>query len=109
MMLSPIAHFASQALRWRVALPIICLLWGVYLVVLHPWLINWGTTPAEVGMALPGDDPVRGPNAYFTRLFRTIIDAGWVSQLSHAAYLGKELATAGLTLRHGFPYVQDAT
>ena len=42
-------------------------------------------------------------------LYRTIIDAGWVSQLSHAAYLGKELATAELSLRYGFPYVQDTT
>ncbi len=42
-------------------------------------------------------------------LYRTIIDAGWVSQLSHAAYLGKELATAELSLRYGFSYVQDAT
>lgn len=42
-------------------------------------------------------------------IYRAIIDAGWVSQLSHAAYLGKELAAAELSLRHGFVYVQDAT
>jgi tetrahydromethanopterin S-methyltransferase subunit A len=42
-------------------------------------------------------------------LYQTIIDAGWVSQLSHAAYLGKELAAAELSLRHGFTYIQDAT
>ena len=40
-------------------------------------------------------------------IYQTAIDAGWVSQLSHAAYLGRELATAELALRHGFPYVQD--
>jgi tetrahydromethanopterin S-methyltransferase subunit A len=42
-------------------------------------------------------------------LYRAIIDAGWVTQLSHAAYLGKELATAELSLRHGFSYIQDTT
>ena len=42
-------------------------------------------------------------------IYGTIIDAGWVSQLSHAAYLGKELAAAELSLRHGFAYIQDAT
>lgn len=40
---------------------------------------------------------------------RTVTDADWVSQLSHAAYLGRELATAELSLRHGFPYIQDKT
>jgi len=30
-----------------------------------------------------------------------------VSQLSHAAYLGKELAIAELSLKYGFTYVQD--
>ena len=37
----------------------------------------------------------------------TIIDGGWVTELSHAAYLGKELAKAELSLHHGFKYVQD--
>ena len=42
-------------------------------------------------------------------LYRAIIGGGWVTQLSHAAYLGKELATAELALRYGFRYVQDST
>jgi tetrahydromethanopterin S-methyltransferase subunit A len=42
-------------------------------------------------------------------IYRTLIDAGWVRQLSHAAYLGRELAAAELSLRHGFTYVQDKT
>lgn len=37
----------------------------------------------------------------------TIINGGWVTELSHAAYLGKELAKAELSLQHGFKYVQD--
>lgn len=40
-------------------------------------------------------------------LYLMIIDADWVSQLSHAAYLGKELARAELSLTHGNTYVQD--
>ncbi len=40
-------------------------------------------------------------------LYTTIIAEGWVTELSHAAYLGKELAKAELALEHGFKYVQD--
>lgn len=40
-------------------------------------------------------------------LYWTIINNGWVSQLSHAAYLGKELAKAELSMKHGFEYIQD--
>jgi tetrahydromethanopterin S-methyltransferase subunit A len=40
-------------------------------------------------------------------LYSTIIGAGWVSQLSHAAYLGRELARAEFSL-HGLAYVQDS-
>jgi tetrahydromethanopterin S-methyltransferase subunit A len=41
-------------------------------------------------------------------LASTIISAGWVSQLSHAAYLGRELAKAELSLQQGRDYVQDS-
>jgi tetrahydromethanopterin S-methyltransferase subunit A len=40
-------------------------------------------------------------------IYWTIIQNGWVSQLSHAAYLGKELTRAELSLKHGFKFVQD--
>ncbi len=40
-------------------------------------------------------------------LYLRIIGEGWVTELSHAAYLGKELAKAELALRYGFQYVQD--
>lgn len=36
-----------------------------------------------------------------------IIKNGWVTQLSHAAYLGKELTKAELSIKIGFKYVQD--
>jgi tetrahydromethanopterin S-methyltransferase subunit A len=40
-------------------------------------------------------------------IYRTVIENGWVTQLSHAAYLGKELTRAELSLRMGPRYVQD--
>ncbi|MCG3211739.1 MAG: hypothetical protein FOGNACKC_05385 [Anaerolineae bacterium] len=40
-------------------------------------------------------------------IYLNIIENGWVTELSHAAYLGKELAKAELSLRHGFKYTQD--
>lgn len=48
---------------------------------------------------------VEGSNA--RALYQAIIARQWVSELSHAAYLGKELAKAELALQHGFKYVQD--
>jgi len=40
-------------------------------------------------------------------IYWTIVRNGWVTQLSHAAYLGKELAKAELSIKMGFKYVQD--
>lgn len=40
-------------------------------------------------------------------LYWTIIENNWVTQLSHSAYLGKELAKAELSLKYGFKYIQD--
>ncbi len=41
-------------------------------------------------------------------LYLKIIEQNWVSEMSHAAYLGKELAKAQLSLNFGIPYNQDA-
>jgi len=40
-------------------------------------------------------------------VYWTIIKNGWVTQLSHAAYLGKELMKAELSIKMGFRYTQD--
>jgi tetrahydromethanopterin S-methyltransferase subunit A len=40
-------------------------------------------------------------------LYRTIVKNGWISQLSHAAYLGKELDRAELSMKLDFKYIQD--
>jgi dihydropteroate synthase len=51
--------------------------------------------------------PMCGQGANARALYKTIITNGWISELSHSAYLGKELAKAELSLRHGLKYVQD--
>lgn len=38
----------------------------------------------------------------------TAVEQGLVSRLDHAAYLGRELEKAFLSMRYGFPYVQDS-
>ena len=40
-------------------------------------------------------------------IYRTIIDNNWLTDLSHAAYLGKELARAEISIKKGFKFVQD--
>lgn len=48
---------------------------------------------------------IQGDNA--RDIYWTILERDWVSELSHAAYLGKELMAAELSLKHGFKYIQD--
>ena len=48
---------------------------------------------------------IEGKNA--RNIYWTIIENKWVTFLSHAAYLGKELTKAELSLKNGFKYVQD--
>jgi len=40
-------------------------------------------------------------------IYSTVIENGWTTELSHAAYLGRELAKAELSLKYGFKYIQD--
>jgi len=40
-------------------------------------------------------------------IYRTVIENGWVDDLGHAAYLGKELARAELSMKLGFRYKQE--
>ena len=40
-------------------------------------------------------------------IYLTLVRNGWVTRLDHAAYLGKELTKAELSLEHGFEYLQD--
>jgi hypothetical protein len=67
---------------------ILAAVWGVYFGVLHPWFMNWGATPAEQRMALPGDPSAGGlPRAShgFTRAITIHASASavwrWVVQI----------------------------
>lgn len=40
-------------------------------------------------------------------IYLTIISNNWITDLSHAAYIGKELARAELSIKKGFKFVQD--
>jgi tetrahydromethanopterin S-methyltransferase subunit A len=42
-----------------------------------------------------------------TAVYAEVVKRGLISQLDHAAYLGRELATAQRSLKTGEPYVQD--
>jgi tetrahydromethanopterin S-methyltransferase subunit A len=48
---------------------------------------------------------IEGTNA--RAIYTTITTHDWVTELSHAAYLGKELAKAELSLQLGIKYIQD--
>jgi hypothetical protein len=59
------AQVATRLARWRVVLPVVVILFGIYVSVLHAWLISWGATGAEQQLVLPGDDRDAAP--YVTR------------------------------------------
>jgi tetrahydromethanopterin S-methyltransferase subunit A len=40
-------------------------------------------------------------------IYWTLINNGWITQLDHAAYLGKELARAEFSIKHGVNFEQD--
>jgi tetrahydromethanopterin S-methyltransferase subunit A len=48
---------------------------------------------------------VEGKDA--SAIYSTIIENGWITELSHAAYLGRELAKAEFSLEHRVKYIQD--
>lgn len=48
---------------------------------------------------------IKGEDA--RNIYWTIIENGWVTEMSHAAYLGKELTKAEMSIKLGFKYVQD--
>ena len=48
---------------------------------------------------------IQGDNA--RDIYWTIIENNWVGEMSHAAYLGKELTAAQLSMQIGFKYIQD--
>jgi hypothetical protein len=79
---------AKDADRPIPALLVFVALWGLFLLVLHPWLMNWGATPDEQTMALPGD--AAPPAAYFTRAIT--IDAPPTAVWSWLQAIGQDRA-----------------
>jgi hypothetical protein len=59
---SRMLRFATQP---AFALFVFGALCGLFVVVLHPWFMNWGATSQERSMVLPGD--TAPPETYFTR------------------------------------------
>ncbi len=57
-------------------------------------------TDGTLSEVIYGPDPVL--------IASTAVEQGLVSRLDHAAYLGRELEKAYLSLCYGFPYVQDS-
>lgn len=57
-------------------------------------------TDGTLNEVIYGSDPVL--------IASTAVEQGLVSRLDHAAYLGRELEKAYLSLCYGFPYVQDS-
>ena len=56
----------AKAVRLRYAVLFVLLMVAVYLMVIHPWMRDWGATAAEQQMALPGDDLIPNPSAQST-------------------------------------------
>lgn len=57
----------TPRLACPLAIGLLAVLFMLYGAVLHPWLLNWGSTPEEQHMALLGDDPRKAPRDYLTR------------------------------------------
>lgn len=57
----------AAAMRPRYVLPVFAIIVALYVAFLRPWMMDWGSTPQERQMALPGDDLVPRPVTQFTR------------------------------------------
>ena len=53
--------------RFLLPIPLLFIIVATYLLVLHPWLMNWGATPDEQWTPLPGDEIAADPALQFTR------------------------------------------
>jgi hypothetical protein len=62
-----LAQSVKVIVRPGMTLIILTVLVIVYLTALHPWFMNWGATPTEQHMIIPGDERVGEPATQFTR------------------------------------------
>ena len=56
-----------KAVRFPYAVLFVLLLAAFYLLVIQPWMTNWGSTAAEQQMVLPGDDLMPAGAAHTTQ------------------------------------------
>ena len=74
-----------KAVRYQYAILFVLLLIGVYLLIIHPWMANWGSTKTEQQMILPGDELHPGPSGHTTMAItiHAPIDVvwGWLVQI----------------------------
>jgi hypothetical protein len=56
-----------KAVRLRYTAPFVLLLVAAYWVGIYPWMTNWGSTPEEQRMALPGDELIPAGGGYTTK------------------------------------------
>lgn len=69
-----------ERVRLRYAIPFVFLLIAVYVLVIHPWMTNWGSTPTERQMVLPGDDLIPESSGYTTKAITINAPSGVVWQ-----------------------------
>lgn len=67
LMSSNLGAFFRRFARPGAALVVFAALWGTYFLVWHPWFMNWGATPEEEKMELPGDQLLPKAACRFTR------------------------------------------
>ncbi|RMD97341.1 MAG: DUF4346 domain-containing protein [Calditrichaeota bacterium] len=65
----------------------------------HKIYVEYYANSGKLIETIAGDDAAS--------IYGTIIENGFVSQLDHAAYLGKELTRAEYFLKYDIPFVQD--
>lgn len=65
----------------------------------HPLIVEHYSNGGRLRRAIKGEDAAT--------ICATLIDMGLVSQIDHAAYLGRELAKAEMSLRIDVKYIQD--
>jgi hypothetical protein len=69
-----------KAVKLRYVILFVLMLLAIYLVVIHPWMTNWGSSAAEQQMVLPGDDLQANPNGFSTSAVTIIAPAEVVWQ-----------------------------
>jgi len=81
----------SGCIRWLAGILILALLASLaFLLLVRPWYLNWGASPAEIGAALPGDENIPAPEHTHTRAITVRAPAEqvwpWIAQMEAEGY-----------------------